>query len=103
MLRYRMHRILHLLEDHPFKEVQDTVLAPRNRKALNALIDLGCLKATRAWGGEILDLQLLDHSAIYELERSEIWLNRLYGFIAGVITTAAGESIAYVIIQLLSD
>lgn len=102
MLRYKMIKLIRLLESHPFSEIRDTVLAPTNEKALKALIDLGCVEATRAWGGEIVSVRLLDHSAVYRLERSEVWLNRIYGFIAGVITTAAGELIAYAIRGLLS-
>ena len=102
MLRYRMNKLIRLLEDHPFNEVRETVLAPENRKALNALIDLKCVKPTYAWGHEIVGLSLLEHSVVYELSRKEIWLNRLYGFIGGVITTVVGELIAYAICELLS-
>ena len=101
MLRIRMMKIVHLLENNSFKDVKDIILDRKNRKALNALIDLGCVKPLRDWGGEILDLELLNHSVIYVLERHEVWLNRLYGFIAGVVTTAAGELIAYVIFEML--
>lgn len=101
MLRYRMNKLIHLLEDHPFDEVRDTVLAPENRKALNALIDLECVKPLHDWSGNIISLTLLEHSTVYELSRQEVWLNRLYGFIAGVAATVAGELIAYAVRGML--
>ena len=101
MLRYRMNNLIHLLETHPFDEVRDTVLTPENRKALNALIDLKCVKPLYDWSGNIINLTLLEHSAVYELSRQEVWLNRLYGFITGVVTAAAGELIVYAVCEML--
>lgn len=96
-----MNKIIKLLENKSFDAVRDEILAPENEKALKALIDSGCVKATRAWNGEIVHLQLLDHSATYTLERQEIWLNRLYGFISGVLVTVAAELIVRAISLLL--
>lgn len=96
-----MIKIIKLLESNPFDAVKDEILAPENDKAIKALLDLGCVKVIRGWNGGIIRLILLDHSTVYVLQRQEIWLNRLYGFIAGVLTTAAGELIALVILQAL--
>lgn len=99
MLRIRMRKIIKLLETHSFNDVEEIINDPKNKKAVEALIDIGCVKATRTWGGKIVALKLLDHSATYELQRSEIWLNRFFGFMAGIITTAVGELIVYVIMH----
>ena len=102
MLRYRMRRIIKLLESNSFDSVRDQILLPENEKALKALIDLGCVKPTYAWGHELIYLDLLDHSAVYALNRQEVWLNRIFGFIAGALTTVAGNLLVHAISELLS-
>lgn len=101
MLRYRMNKIINLLENNSFPNVRDIVLAPENEKVLKVLIDLKCVQPLYAWGGEIVNLKLLNHSATYTLERRDIWLNRFYGFMAGVLTTVAGTLLIHAVQILL--
>ena len=97
MLRYRMNKLLKLLETNDFNDVRDEVLSPENRRAIDALIDAGCIEATTAWGGDIVNIRLLRHHVGYQLSRQEIWLNRFYGFLAGVATSVVAHYIIVLI------
>ena len=98
MVRTRMRRIIRLLETNDFNDVKDEILAPANAQALNILIDTGCIDVSRAWGGAIVNLTLRSHSATYRLERHDVWINRLYGFICGVAVTVVAELLLRVIL-----
>lgn len=57
------------------------------RRAIAILEASHCIKVTRAWGGELYLITLLPDYALRQLERHEVWMNRLYGFISGVLMT----------------
>lgn len=97
MLRYRMNKLLKLLETNDFDDVRDVVLSPENRRALDALIDAGCIEASTAWGGDVVNIRLLRHRVGYQLSRQDIWLNRLWGFLAGVATSVVAHFIIVLI------
>lgn len=97
MTRRRMNKIISLLETSPFQDVKSEILDPKNRKALDALIALECVKPLTAWGGEIVDLTLQNKSVIYGLERSELWFNRIVSFLLGVATTATATALMHVL------
>lgn len=85
MTRYRMMKLLRLLESNSFSDVRDTVLSPQNDRALRALISLGCVKPLYADNG-IYDLTLTNRSAVYHLERTGLWINRIVSFVLGAVT-----------------
>lgn len=96
-MRRKMNQIIKWLETDGFEVHKDQILSPEYSKALRALINTGCVEPISAWGGDILALHLLDRYATYQLERREVWLNRLYGFVAGVAVTVVAEFLLRVI------
>ena len=99
MLRFRMNKIIKLLEQN--READAIALASNSKyyKAFQALADTGAVKLVRNMGGVIVRAFLLDHYATYQLERHEIWLNRILGFIIGICTSIVA-SIILGILQL---
>lgn len=73
-----------------------------SREALEHLRAKGYVEIRRAWGDDILDVFPTDSGKTYFQDRAarrrEKWLDRLIGFIAGVLTTVA----AHFIIEALS-
>ena len=84
MLRWKMNKIIRLLEADPKNQ---QVLEPKYRKALITLSDNGCIKLLRDWNGNIFRVTLLDHYATYQLNRRELWANRIISFILGITTS----------------
>lgn len=97
MLRCRMNRIIRLLEAGKESEVYDLISSSKYRKALLALESAGCVKLTKAWGGEIFGICLLDSHAGYQLSRHDVWVNRIFGFVAGIVTAVAAHYIIVLI------
>lgn len=97
-MRRKMNQIISWLEADGFESHKDQILSDEYSKALRTLIDTGCVKPLHAWGGDIIDLTLLNHSFTYQLERREIWLNRFYGFFAGVAVTVVAELLLRVVL-----
>lgn len=95
MLHYRMNKIIKLLENNSFDAVRDTILDPKNEKALKALIALGCVSPFYA-EDEIYDLTLLNHSVVYGLQRADLWKNRIVSFFLGVATTVVAGFLLHV-------
>lgn len=100
-MRKKMNQIIEWLETDGFDAHKDDILSDKYSKALKTLIDTGCVEAHSAWGGDILMLTLLDHSATYQLERREVWINRLLGFLAGIVTGTIGSVLSALITGLL--
>lgn len=86
MLRHRMNKLIKLLEQDNDKEVLSLVHMPAYKKALLSLEDSGCVRVLRS-GGEIYVITLLNHYATYQLERRDVWFNRILGFLFGVVTS----------------
>lgn len=63
------------------------------RRAISILEASHCIKITRAWGGELFQITLLPGYALHQLERHDIWMNRIYGFISGVLVTVVANFI----------
>lgn len=87
MLRYRMNRILKSLEHGDEKTVLSLVSSQKYRNAVLVLSDVGAVKVIKSWGGDIVRVILLDHHATYQLERRDVWLNRILGFLFGIGTS----------------
>lgn len=84
MMRLKMYKIIRLLEKDPNSE---EVLKPKYRKALLALADTGSVKLIKGWGNDIVRVILEDAHVTYQLNRSELWVNRIVSFFLGVGTT----------------
>lgn len=87
MLRYRMNKLIKALENDDADSLKSLLTSVSYLKALKALEDIGCIKVIRAWGGDIAHVQLNNHYVTYQLERQEVWKNRIYGFLFGVATS----------------
>ena len=97
MLRYRMNKIVRLLDSGKKPEVYGLISSSKYRKALLALESAGCVKLAKAFGGDIVGIYLLDSHVGYQLDRRDVWMNRLWGFMAGVATSVVAH---YLIILL---
>ena len=84
MLRFKMNNLIRLLERNDTAAFNAAIQSKSYMKALNALEDAGCVKTTRSYSGDVRHVKLLNHSVAYQLSRQEVWLNRLWGFTAGV-------------------
>lgn len=91
MLRYRMNKIIRLLDSGKNSEVYDLISSSPYRKALLALESAGCVKLAKAFGGDIVGIYLLDSHVGYQLNRHDVWMNRLWGFLSGIAVTLAAE------------
>ena len=97
MLRYRMNKLIRLLENGDLDSFNAAIKSDSYAKALKALEDSRCIDVTRAWGGDIVRVRLLSHYAAYQLSRRDLWLNRFYGFLAGVATSLAAHNLIVLI------
>lgn len=93
LLRYRMNRIIRLLENNDSDGINAAIDSGKYQKAIKALEDQGCIKTVKDWSGSIRNIWLADHYATYQLSRQDIWLNRFYGFLAGVATSVVAHCI----------
>lgn len=84
MMRLKMYKIIRLLEKNPNSK---EVLKPKYRKALLALANTGSVKLIKVWGDDIVRVILEDAHVTYQLNRSELWVNRIVSFFLGVGTT----------------
>lgn len=84
--RRRMKKIIGLLEQNKDSEVNKLVSSHKYARALSILSDIGCVKVEKAWGGDIVGIWLLDKSATYQLDRHELWVNRIVSFVFGIIS-----------------
>lgn len=106
ILRLKMRRCLHKLEKQWYLN-NDFITGESALQFSNTMSKLKTLKALQA--AECVSLSYADNSnrpyaisegaksSVYVLERHEIWTNRLWGFLAGILTSVA----AHYIIQFL--
>lgn len=88
ILRHRMKKIISLLEEH--LNVLPLLQDKKYLKAFHALEANSYVKGFYIDGCDIpCHVQLATKGHIYLLERSEIWMNRISGFICGVLTSVA--------------
>lgn len=98
MLRSKMNRLIRILEAGDMDKALSLMDSPKYTKALNALEASGCVKSQRAWGGEVVHIALLNRSAVYELERQDLWINRIVSFCLGVATTVAAGFLLHIVL-----
>ena len=97
LMRYRMHKLIRLLEKGDTAGFNAAIGSDKYLKALKALEDESCIKAVKDWNGTYVRVWLLDHYTTYQLSRHDIWINRLWGFLAGVATSVAAHYIIVLI------
>lgn len=90
-IRYRMNKIIRLLTADQDDAVMKLITSDKYREALFALSSAGSVKVFKDWGGNILNVSLLDAYALHRLSRYDVWMNRLWGFLSGVAVTLAVE------------
>ena len=96
-LRYRMNKLIHILEKDDSNALTDALSDPQYQKALQTLADQECVKVVRDMNGTVHMAWLLDHYMTYQLSRHDIWANRFIGFFAGIATSVA----AHYVIELI--
>lgn len=63
-------------------------------RILRALQNCGCIEMHLAWNdGYPYFIKRGDNEAIYTIQRSELWVNRIVSFIAGILTTVIADLI----------
>ena len=87
MLRHKMNKIIRVLERDDEKALDSILQSGSYSKAFDALEDEGCIETLRDFNGNIHGAFLERHYATYQLQRQEIWMNRLYGFLAGIASS----------------
>ena len=103
--RHYLHKCLRIVADHCDhgekiwcdESLQDFCNDRKNLAALKALHEIGNIKIFYAGDGPYA-VEFKVHSYIYLLSRKERWLERLYGFVAGVAATVIAEIIIKMII-----
>ena len=102
IMRIKMRHCLRKLEEIWYVN-NDTVIGNAVQNFTDTKDKLKVLKALQAAGCVTLSyydnsnrpyaIRSGENSALYTLERSEIWLNRFLGFIAGVLSTVLADLI----------
>lgn len=108
IMRIRMRHCLKKLEK-VWSDYNDTVIGETALEFSNTKSKLKVLKALQSVGCVVLScpdnsnrpyvIRAGERASLYSLERSELWLNRIVSFIAGILTSVA----AHYIIQLLQS
>lgn len=102
VMRFKMNLCLRKLEKL-WIDNNDTIYGKHAEKFSNTKAKLKVLRALQAVGCVNLScpdnsnrpyvIRAGERSSLYTLERSELWLNRIIGFIAGILTTVAADYI----------
>lgn len=90
MLRYRMNKIIKLLEIDDFQALCRLYeSSEKYRRAFFALARQDIIDFVYVEGENRITSCCLNigNAAVYSLSRHDVWINRLIGFIAGVLTT----------------
>ena len=87
MLRYRMNNLIRMMENDDRDALNNALKSDIYQKAMKALEDEGCVETLRDWSGTIHKAFLRDHYVTYQLSRQDVWINRFWGFLAGIATS----------------
>lgn len=98
MFRSRVNNVFRMIEHDGFDAAQSEILSPDNADALQFLADTGRIKIHYDINGSIVFVEPVSHHVTYRLERREICLNRLWGFLAGVASTVAATLLLHAVL-----
>lgn len=90
-IRTRINKFIALLESNGGTMTAADFPSLNNPNVLHIISILeasGCIEVIREWGGAVNIIMTTDTGAsVYQLERHDVWMNRLYGFVSGVLIT----------------
>lgn len=96
-IHFRINKIIKLLDEHNgtlSRDSLDLIRGKEYRNAISALEDSGCIKVIRVGDG-IIAMIVTTHKgfSVYCLERHDVWINRIIGFVTGVAFTVIADLI----------
>lgn len=90
-IRTRINKFIALLESNggTMTAADFPSLNDKNYLHIISILEAsGCIEVIREWGGAVNIIMTTDTGAsVYQLERHDVWMNRLYGFASGVLIT----------------
>ena len=90
-IRTRINKFIALLESNggTMTAADFPSLNDKNYLHIISILEASrCIEAIREWGGAVNIIMTTDTGAsVYQLERHDVWMNRLYGFVSGVLIT----------------
>lgn len=106
LTRKRMKEILNLIESNSIRTLYQRLEDKKYLAALKVLEARGCVSCFYADGDSLpWHISLTAEAYNYKLTRCEIWENRIYGFIVGIISgvviTIIGQLLLNAMLQLL--
>lgn len=98
-IHFRINKIIKLLDEHSgtlSRDSLDLIRGKEYRNAISALEDSGCIKVIRVGDG-VIAMIVTTHKgfSVYCLERHDVWINRIVGFITGVAVTVIADLIMH--------
>ncbi len=101
-IRTRINKFIALLESNDGTITAADFPSLNDKDVLHVISILeasGCIEVIREWGGAVNTIMTTNTGAsVYQLERHEVWMNRLYGFISGVLMTILVDFIRNVLL-----
>lgn len=96
-IRFRINEVIRLLEEHDGSLPRNSLKLLRDKKyrhAISILEASGCIKVRREAGGSIIMIVTTNKGfSVYCLERHDVWVNRIGGFLCGVGVSIIGDLI----------
>ncbi|WP_458457509.1 hypothetical protein [Pseudobutyrivibrio sp.] len=88
VIRNRINKLLKKLDTFwkSHSSIDSLSLSDQELETLMIMEQMNLIECKRAMGGAIYDIKRGSQSQIYSLERSELWFNRIAGFIAGLLS-----------------
>lgn len=90
-IRTRINKFISLLESNGGTMTAADFPSLNDNDVLHIISILeasGCIEVIREWGGAVNIIMATNTGAsVYQLERHDVWMNRLYGFVSGVLMT----------------
>ena len=91
VIRTRINKFIALLESNggTMTAADFPSLNDKNYLHIISILEAsGCIEVIREWGGAVNIIMTTDTGAsVYQLERHDVWMDRLYGFVSGVLIT----------------
>lgn len=106
LIRFRIKKCISIMEATeingaiPEKTVE-FLYSKKYTDAMRVLEDSECIKCSYAWGASLIpySVQLTKTGfSIYQLSRHDIWVNRFWGFISGLVVGILGSIFANLIL-----